>query len=66
MRRRERPREFDKRGCVDRNWRQKHGVNGWENSISVVDGAAEDVILNEAEALWLKACWQAATVSASS
>ena len=37
------------------------GDAGWEIGHRVVDGVAPDLILNEAEQLWLRACWQAAT-----
>ena len=37
------------------------GDNGWGNPVPVVAGEAKELLLNEAEALWLKACWLAAT-----
>jgi hypothetical protein len=37
------------------------GDAGWDRSMAVVDGEARDLVLNEAETLWLKACWLAAT-----
>jgi hypothetical protein len=37
------------------------GDAGWETGHRVVGGVAPDLILNEAELLWLRACWQAAT-----
>lgn len=37
------------------------GDAGWERAFPVSDGRAPDLILNEAEALWLRACWLAAT-----
>ena len=39
------------------------GDNGWENTIPVVEGVAQDIVLDEAETLWLKACWLAAATS---
>lgn len=36
------------------------GDNGWESPAHVVGGKAEDLVLGETEALWLKACWLAA------
>ena len=41
------------------------GDAGWDNIIAVVDGVAQDLILNEAEVLWLQACWLAATAASS-
>ncbi len=38
-----------------------HGDAGWDNTHNVVDGAAPSLVLDEAEVLWLKACWLAAT-----
>ena len=35
------------------------GDAGWETPHAVVDGAVPDLILAEAERLWLRACWQA-------
>jgi hypothetical protein len=37
------------------------GDAGWERSSPVIDGVARDFVLDKAEALWLKACWMAAT-----
>jgi hypothetical protein len=37
------------------------GAAGWERSHVVIDGIAPDLVLNEPEALWLRACWQAAS-----
>ena len=34
-----------------------HGDAGWDQSFSVIDGNAQDIILSEAERLWLRACW---------
>ena len=34
-----------------------------ENTIPVVEGVAQDIVLDEAETLWLKACWLAAATS---
>jgi hypothetical protein len=36
------------------------GDAGWETGHVVIDGVAPDLVLNEAELLWLRACWQAA------
>jgi hypothetical protein len=36
------------------------GDAGWEQSFPMVDGTAPDMNLDEAEALWLRACWLAA------
>ena len=41
------------------------GDYGWEHAIAVVDGVAQDLILNEAETLWLRACWLAASAAGS-
>jgi hypothetical protein len=41
------------------------GDSSWENPIAVEDGVALGVVLNEAETLWLKACWLAATATAA-
>jgi hypothetical protein len=38
----------------------------WHRTFPVADGRAPKVILGESEALWLKACWQAATAFRSS
>jgi hypothetical protein len=35
------------------------GDAGWGNAYRVVDGRAQGVILGEAEALWIRACWLA-------
>jgi len=35
------------------------GDAGWESPYVVVDGAAPDLVLSEAERLWVRACWQA-------
>jgi hypothetical protein len=37
------------------------GDVGWERPIPVNDGVARDIVLNDLEALWLRACWSAAT-----
>jgi hypothetical protein len=37
------------------------GDAGWDKPYNVVDGDAPDLILNEPEKMWLRACWQAAT-----
>lgn len=42
------------------------GDAGWEQSSLVIDGEARDFVLGEAEALWLKACWLAATAGTES
>jgi hypothetical protein len=36
------------------------GDAGWESGHVVIDGTAPDLVLNESELLWLRACWQAA------
>ena len=42
------------------------GDAGWDNIIAVMDGDAPDTVLGETEAIWLRACWLAATASLSS
>ncbi|MBV9595762.1 MAG: hypothetical protein JOZ87_02795 [Chloroflexi bacterium] len=42
------------------------GDAGWETKYTVIDGAAPDLILGEAELQWLRACWLAATGNRSS
>ena len=37
------------------------GDAGWETGHAVIDGVVPDLVLGEAELLWLRACWQAAT-----
>jgi hypothetical protein len=37
------------------------GDAGWERHYAVVDGAVPELILGISEALWLRACWKAAT-----
>jgi len=37
------------------------GDAGWERGHVVIDGIAPDLVLNEPEVLWLRACWQAAS-----
>lgn len=37
------------------------GDAGWEGPIEVTRGAVEELMLSEVEALWLGACWLAAT-----
>lgn len=37
------------------------GDAGWETPYEVVDGVAKELILTPEEALWLRACWKAAT-----
>jgi hypothetical protein len=37
------------------------GDAGWESGHVVIDGIAPDLVLNEPELLWLRACWQAAS-----
>jgi hypothetical protein len=37
-----------------------HGDLGWDHPRPVADGKCPSVILDEAEALWLRACWMAA------
>ena len=36
------------------------GDVGWNTEFDVVDGAVPDLNLDEAELLWLRACWSAA------
>jgi len=38
-----------------------HGDAGWDQPCPVKDGMCPDLILDEAETLWLRACWLAAT-----
>ncbi len=38
-----------------------HGDLGWDKPRSVADGTCPSVVLDEAESLWLRACWMAAT-----
>ena len=33
----------------------------WETGHAVIDGVVPNLVLGEAELLWLRACWQAAT-----
>ena len=40
------------------------GDAGWQTGHAVIDGAVPDLVLDEAELLWLRACWQAATQAA--
>jgi len=40
------------------------GDAGWEHEFEVVEGAAPDAVLTEEEALWVRACWRAATAFA--
>ena len=35
------------------------GDAGWDTAHAVVDGRVPDLVLNESERLWLRACWQA-------
>jgi hypothetical protein len=35
------------------------GDAGWDNVYPIVDGRAEGLIVNEAEATWIRACWLA-------
>lgn len=37
------------------------GDNGWDHPITITDPLKPDVMLNQAELLWLQACWRAAT-----
>ncbi len=37
------------------------GDTGWDRPLEVEDGAVPELVLNEPEALWLRACWLAAT-----
>ena len=37
------------------------GDIGWDKTVIVRDGRADDLVLGKAEALWLQACWNAAT-----
>jgi hypothetical protein len=39
------------------------GDTGWETPHAVIDGAVPELILSETEQLWLRACWQAATMN---
>lgn len=39
------------------------GDAGWETPYQVVDGVAINLVMNSDEALWLQACWKAATGS---
>jgi len=36
---------------------------GWETAHTVVDGALPDLVHSEAERLWVRGCWQAATAN---
>ncbi len=36
------------------------GDAGWDSPAQVVDGGAVDLVLSQAEQLWLQACWEAA------
>jgi DNA processing protein len=38
------------------------GDAGWDNAFEVRDGYVVGLLLNEAEQLWLQACWKAATM----
>jgi hypothetical protein len=38
-----------------------HGDLGWDQPRPVEDGRCPSIILDEAETLWLRACWMAAT-----
>jgi hypothetical protein len=38
-----------------------HGDLGWDQPRPEVDGKCPSIILDEAETLWLRACWMAAT-----
>lgn len=38
-----------------------HGDLGWEHPCPVEDGKCRSIIMDEAEQLWLRACWLAAT-----
>ena len=38
-----------------------HGDLGWNQPRPVVDGKCPSIVLDEAETLWLRACWMAAT-----
>jgi hypothetical protein len=37
------------------------GDAGWDEPHEVLDGIAHGLVMNQAEALWLTACWYAAT-----
>jgi hypothetical protein len=39
------------------------GDAGWETQHAVVNGAVPDLVLSETERLWVRACWQAATLN---
>jgi hypothetical protein len=41
------------------------GDAGWERAFRVTGGRAPELILNEAEAPWLRGCWLAATAFSS-
>ncbi len=38
-----------------------HGDLGWDQPRPVVDGKCPGIILDDAETLWLRACWMAVT-----
>jgi hypothetical protein len=38
-----------------------HGDMGWEKPQKVQEGRAPEIVLDQAETLWLMACWTAAT-----
>jgi len=38
-----------------------HGDAGWDQPCPVKDGTCPELVLDEAETLWLRACWLAAT-----
>jgi hypothetical protein len=37
------------------------GDSGWNKLLEVADGAVDGLTLDPVEAMWLKACWKAAT-----
>ncbi len=39
------------------------GDNGWDEAVEVLDGRATGLVMDTSEALWLQACWRAATGS---
>ncbi len=41
----------------DQKARLYHGDAGWDHPVPVVDGAAPQFELSDAEKLWVRACW---------
>ena len=54
---------FDRQARIGTLWM---GDNGWETPVSVIEGVTQGLVLDKAEAMWLKACWLAATAVSSS